>query len=589
MQGTVLEVTSSPYGDELAVAHLTGATTLILTDVTDFDEDTGAVVINGSVYDYVSINREANEMELATGLVEDLDYSERVNLSPLVIEKWAMVEVKENDDVILALIPHSLYDKLADGVREPEDQEAVNVGTRDGDWYVADVIGSEPKQSAQFIDPGTLPSNPLLDELAAQVEANTDALSQTSTDIENLQETAQSIIDQTASWDGRVTFSDYEPGPEDVEGRNDGSIWFTRTRARINLCSNPSFEVGVTDWATSELTMARVAAADAIAGSHVLELTNNTTAGEHVVTWDNGGGSNKQPVTPGASYTWAIFAQKVTGAGTGVFARVQFYDGLDAPLASVDGPAGDLLVADWTRPYVQAVAPAGAAYAVGHVVNPSVSDVWRIDGGLFEQSDILGRYFDGRSYDARWGTDAVPGTADDSFSTMYGGKIVKVFELDNGGWVPKQFTGATIADIDASQITQGYMDGERLQDNSIPIDKMAGVPGVAAEALTGGQLVSVVPVSGAAKVYLADAGAGRPCHGFVLEDVAVDGIAIVYSMGYNPLMSGMQVGSRFLSATTPGATTKVPPSTPNTLIQQVGVAVGETVLEFNTTIPIWIV
>lgn len=587
MQGTVLEVTSSPYGDELAVDHLTDATTLILTDVTDFDEDTGTVVINGTIYDYVSIDRDANQLELATGLVEDLGYSERVNLSPLVIEKWAMVEVKEDDDVILALVPHSLYDKLDDGVREPEDQEAVNIGTRDGDWFVADVIGSEPKQSAAFLDPGTMPNNPLLDQLAAQVEANSDNLDAANTTLENLQETTQAILDQTASWDGRVTFSDYEPGPEDVEGRIEGSIWFTRTRARINLCSNPSFEVGVTDWSTFELTMARVADASAIAGSYVLELTNSTVAGNHVIIWDNGGGSSKQPVIPGASYTWSIFAKRVSGSGVGSFARIQWYDASDVPLSPVDGPTADLVVDDWLRPYVQAVAPDTAAYAVAQVVNPNISDVWRIDGGLFEQSDILGRYFDGRSYDGRWGADGT-GTPDDSLSTLVGGKIVKIFELDNGGWVLKQFTGATLADLDASQITAGFMDGERLQDNSIPVDKMAGTPVPAAEALSMGNLINVYSDMGVARCRKADADAGYPCHGFVLTDVAAGSIAIVYSSGYNPLMSGMQVGDQFLSASA-GATTKVPPSAPGTLIQQVGVAVGETVLQFNLTIPIWIV
>ena len=588
MQGTVLEVTSSPYGDELAVDHLMGAMTLILTDVTDFDEDEGAVVINGTVYDYVSVDRENNQLALATGLVEDLQYSEKVNLSPLVIEKWAMVEVKEDDDVILALVPHSLYDKLEDGVREPEDQEPVNVQTRDGDWYVADIVGSEPKQSAAYLDPGTMPNNPLLDELAAQVEANTDALTNTNLVLENLEETTQSILDQTLAWDGRVNFSDYEPGPEDVEGRTEGSIWFTRTRARINLCSNPSFEVGVTDWSTFELTMLRVPDAGAIAGSHVLELTNSNVATNHVIIWDNGGGASKQPVVPGAWYTWSIFAKLVSGSGAGVFARIQWYDAADVPLSVVDGPAAGLLVNDWLRPYVQAVAPDTAAYAVAQVINPTISDVWRIDGGLFEQSDMLGRYFDGRSYDAKWGNDGL-GTPDDSISVMAGGKITKIFELDSNAWVLKQFTGTTLADLDASQITQGFMDGERLQDNSIPIDKMAGVPVAASEALTAGQLINVWSDAGIAKARPADADAGRPCHGFILEDVAVDGIAIVYSMGYNPLMSGLQVGDQFLSAATPGGATRVPPSTAGTIVQQLGVAVGETVLQFNPTVPIWIV
>ena len=619
MQGFILEVSISPSGNELDEDVLVGATTITLTDSSDFPADGGSLEINGTTYDYSSITVDELEedpvgvVELVTGLIEDLEAGERVYLVPYVYEKWAMVEVSGQDEPISALIGGELYDKVTDGVRDPEGQEAVYLEMQeDGDWVVTRPLGEEPVISGEFLDPDTVPVpgevETELDDLRADVEANSGQLENilgtdtTEGRLETLEETATEARNLANTADGRVSMSDYEPAPEDAQyiatdvngdpildadtglpvllNRNEGSVWFTRTRTRINQCGNPSFETGVHDWSTSELAMARIASAE-VAGSYVLELTNTTTAGEHVLTWDNGLNPRMDAV-PGADYTWSIFAALITGLGTGVVARLEFFDAAGASVGTFDGTPADLLVGDYLRPNVTATAPDTAATYVGHVVNPNASDVWRVDAALPEMSNILGRYFDGTFYDAIW-----EGDLHDSSSLMTGGKVIKVFELDDGAWIEKVFTGDTLADIDAGQITHGPLAGELLVDRSVPIDKLAGTPGVAFEALVAGELVHLSNESGEFRVRKASAATGLEAHGFVLESAAQGAVAYVYSHGYNPFMFELEPGTQFLS-TEPGQVSNTPPQEIGTMVQRVGVAIGDSVLNFMQNTPVFI-
>lgn len=170
---------------------------------------------------------------------------------------------------------------------------------------------------------------------------------------------------------------------------------------------------------------------------------------------------------------------------------------------------------------------------------------------------------------------------------MTGGKVLRLWELDDGAWVEKIMTGYTLADINASEITYGEMPGTLIVDRSIPIDKMQGSPITAGETLTAGQLVHVMNDNGSFRLMRADADNAREAHGFVLENTAIGGIAYMYSSGYNPFMSGLMPGTQFLS-TTPGAVTSTPPSAQGTMVQRVGVAIGATVLNFMQNSPIHI-
>lgn len=630
-QGFILEVSISRVGSELDVDVAAGATTLPVMDISAFSDETGLdvdqVEVAGATLSVSAYDPDLSTLTVLVGPDTALDAGTAVYPLPPVLEKWAMVEVNGEDEPISALVGGDLYDRIADGVRDPEEQEPVVVEMQNGDWTVVNLIGEEPTTDGSFIDPTTAPTNPDVDaaitEMREDIATNSGQLTDVLGDptlgtagrLQNVEETATSARNLANTADGRVSMSDYRPAADDVtyiatdaqgqpilDGsgnpvllqRNEGSIWFQRTRTRVNLCLNPSFETNLTGWTTSQLTVARTTHAAAPAGGYVATLTNSTVAGLHYFAWDNGGGANRVAVSPNLKYTWSIFAEAVNLAdnNTGVYAQIEFFDAAGASLGTFNGTPVDLVVNDWTelggsrRPYVTATAPATAAFAVGRVIHPQISSVWRVDGGLFEGGDILGSYFDGSLYDSRWGEDGL-GTAHASQSFMRGGKVLTVWELDDGGWVQKFFMGDTIVDINAASITQGEMDGIHIVDGTIPQDKITASAATASEALTAGHIVNLWSDNGVIKARLAKATPGYEAHGFVLADVPSGGVAYVYSHGYNPfaLPTNMKPGPRFIS-TTPGNSTPVAPKAAGQLVQRVGVAVNTVVMNFTPGTPI---
>jgi hypothetical protein len=630
-QGFILEVSITRVGSELDTDILAGDTVLPVIDITQFSDETGLDVDQVEVADAVlsvsDYDPDLSTLTVLLGPDTDLDAGTAVFPLPPVLEKWAMVEVNGQDEPISALVGGDLYDRIPDGVRDPEDQEPVVVEMQNGDWTVVNLVGEEPTTDGSFLDPETVPTSAdvqtAIDEMREDITTNAGQLTNILGDpdlgtegrLQNVEETATSARNLANTADGRVSMCDYRPSAEDVtyiatgsdglpildaDGlpvllqRNEGSIWFQRTRTRVNLCANPSFETNLTGWATSQLTVSRDTHAAAPAGGYVATLTNNTTAGLHTFTWDNGGGAARQAVVEGLKYTWSYFAEAVSGDNTGVYAEVEFFTAAGASLGTFAGTPVDLVVNDWTelggsrRPTVTAEAPATAAFAVGRAVHPNISAVWRVDGFLLEAGDILGSYFDGSLYDSGWGEDRL-GTAHGSQSFMDGGKILTIWELDDGGWVQKWLMGDTLVDLNASSITQGEMDGIHLVDGSVPQDKISASPCTTTELIPIGSIVNLYSLNGVIRCRLAKAAPGYEAHGFVLEEVPSGGLAYVYSHGYNPFAvpTNMKPGPRFL-ATTPGQSTPVAPKAAGQIVQRVGVAVNTVVMNFTPGDPITI-
>jgi hypothetical protein len=589
MQGIVLNVNEAPSGDELNAAALLGATTVTLVNIQDFNSTTGQVEIGGYIYLYTSLDPTTFVMTLSPGLVTDVDAGTRINLYPYVTEKWATVELQANDDAVLALVPHSLWDRLAEGVRDPGDQEPVEIDQQAGDWIVADIVATVPLMSGEFIDPGTAPTPTdvgiALSDLLAEVAAHDTQIQDNAASIENVQETAFDAGSLASIADVRTTLSDYEPSPADAVGKADGSMWVTRTRARTNLITNPSFEVDTSHWVPYQTVMLREISAVVISGTYSAKLTNSGVSDYHLVEWDGGGG--RQPVAPGQIWTASVYAAAVSGTNTRTYVQLVWYASNNSTILGYSAGAGvDLLVDDYQRLFVTGTAPASSAFVGFRVVQDPghESAVWRIDGAMLEADDILGRYLDGRSYDGSWS-----GTVDLSISSLAGGKIVKVFELDNGGWTQRQYTGTSLLDIDASTITHGTMSGTLIGDGSIPIDKISGTPIVASETLLAGDLVNVYNTGGLFRMQKANAGTSlKPASGFVLAGVTNGAIGIAYSAGYNPYVTALTPGLQFLT-NVGGKCDTTPPGTVGSLIQPVGFAGGATVLNFTAGQPIYIV
>jgi len=435
------------------------------------------------------------------------------------------------------------------------------------------------------------PNIDMINPLNAEVEANRGGIEDLNTSVESNAAAANTAQNAAETADGRVSMSDYEPGKDDVEGRNPGSIWFTRTRNRFNLCTNPSFELNTTDWSAGSLTAVRTAGSDAfgVAG-YVARLTNNTSAAAHYYSAYFGPASLRQPCAEGQTYTGSTYARHVSGLNTGIYARIYWYDAAGVNFASALGTAVDLApaageVIAWKRLRVTGTAPALAVSFFYRLLAPAanINDVWEVDATLIEQDDDMGRYFDGGSFDGSWDDSTKPSN---TTSTLEGGKILRVYELQEEDWNRKYFTEDTIAGLDAQKLT-GSLDGLLLADNTVAPDKMYSYQVVASEALQPGDLVNVWNSTGNFRVRKADALLGYEAHGFVLDAAPNGSYVNVLHTGYNTFMVNSVPGVQFLGAA--GKVTAQPPWAVGQLVQRVGFAPTASVLNFSPMQPVKII
>jgi hypothetical protein len=150
-QGRVFNVYIEPAGDQAAATSSTGSSTLVLYDVSDFSENGGQLQVNGLVYSYLTIDDANATITLATTLSADVLLDTAVYHYPLAEEKWAMVQLNEDEDVILARIPHTLHDRFTDGIRTEADQESVLITPEAGVWTVLDVIAKVPEIEENYL------------------------------------------------------------------------------------------------------------------------------------------------------------------------------------------------------------------------------------------------------------------------------------------------------------------------------------------------------------------------------------------------------------------------------------------------------
>ena len=108
----------------------------------------------------------------------------------------------------------------------------------------------------------------------------------------------------------------------------------------------------------------------------------------------------------------------------------------------------------------------------------------------------------------------------------------------------------------------------------------------ASETLAAGNWVNVWNDAGVAKVRKADATtAGKEAHGFVLSAVASGNPATVYFEGTNTQVAGQTPGPVYLQ-TTAGAGGAAVPSASGNVVQQIGVAVSTTTVNFERGAPV---
>lgn len=539
---------------------------------------------DGPIIQVATWSRSANNVTINTVDPHGLTMGQSVNVSGVdatVDGLYAISSVTDTDTFVFVKVGANQVDIPApDGAVIQGDQTG-------GPLNHAYIWDGDIWNDAQDSDIDSVTT--LINGVAVQVATNTADVGLTQDQLATLAVTATDAYNQAVSADGRIAISDYEPGPDDVAGKQEGSLWITRTRDRRNLCRNPSFEVNTTEWTGNAGTLARVAVSPAADGGFAGQLTNTGVAGSHTLTYQSGAGTYGIPCEPGQTWSASVFARLVSGTGANAkislrwmtSGGVQVGSLVDSALRTLDTSAFD----ESDRIWVSGSAPATAAFLQVVVDNPNASAVWQVDGGLIELSSRLGRYFDGSSEGGSW-----VGTAENSESTLDGNAIIKFFTLEDGNWAEKFWTADTITSLDASVIDRGSMNGGFLADSTVAVDKMVFQSVVCAENIAQGDLVNVGSVGGLFMVRRARADVyDLEATHHVLAAGTTGNLLKIYPLGYNPYITNGQPGRAFLSATSPGKVSSAPPVVVGSTIQQVGTCVNATTLNFAPGVAIKIV
>lgn len=127
----------------------------------------------------------------------------------------------------------------------------------------------------------------------------------------------------------------------------------------------------------------------------------------------------------------------------------------------------------------------------------------------------------------------------------------------------------------------------RLDNSMMPVGIGADTATItASETLAAGNWVNVWNDASTAKVRKADATtAGKEVHGFVLSAVTSGNPATVYFEGTNTQVTGQTPGPVYLQTTAGAGGTTVPSASGN-VVQQVGVALSATSVNFERGTPV---
>lgn len=155
-EGRIAQVNIRSAGGFLVADYIAGTTSILIDNADSYPELGGRVIIDTALYDYTSVDKTSGEMVLAAGLVADAEHGTQAVLFPIAEEKIATVKTFAPEEALSCRVPHALYDKIPDGIREVNDQEAVYVTNDKRGWYIADLIAKEPGIDGAYILPGTV-------------------------------------------------------------------------------------------------------------------------------------------------------------------------------------------------------------------------------------------------------------------------------------------------------------------------------------------------------------------------------------------------------------------------------------------------
>ncbi|GAB2575980.1 hypothetical protein [Microlunatus antarcticus] len=139
--GRVLSVDTRNAAENTVSDAAVGASVLYVNDAAPFAGGSGAFLVDGTAYAYVSADLDADTLLLASPLTTALPADSRCEVFPPSPEKLATVEVGGGGESTEVLVPHALVELLPDGIRDPLDQETVTIETGGDALIITDVRG----------------------------------------------------------------------------------------------------------------------------------------------------------------------------------------------------------------------------------------------------------------------------------------------------------------------------------------------------------------------------------------------------------------------------------------------------------------
>jgi hypothetical protein len=138
---------------------------------------------------------------------------------------------------------------------------------------------------------------------------------------------------------------------------------------------------------------------------NALKIVATASGTVNVKSWDGSTTSQLMPIHyPGATYTFSIYANKdeytTSPAYEAVTPYITWYNAASTVISTSTGATTNVtkFEGSWDRPYVTAVAPSNAAYAVVGINWAATNGhtIW-LDAALFEESSAVFDFFDGSS------------------------------------------------------------------------------------------------------------------------------------------------------------------------------------------------
>lgn len=166
--GRIVEVSTIPIGDTVAVGASVDDTEVDLNSTVDFNLRDGQTLQATCpdptdpdvmlVFEVASVDHDNDAIYLTDPLTVDLPVDHPFYVYPTGDERVAQVMLDEgDDDPIPCRVPHALYDRIPEGIREPGSEEAVEIAEGDdGEWSVVDVLGQVPFVDGSYLDPETV-------------------------------------------------------------------------------------------------------------------------------------------------------------------------------------------------------------------------------------------------------------------------------------------------------------------------------------------------------------------------------------------------------------------------------------------------